>query len=415
MSPSRLAPSPVPSPIRPEAESAPESGIVEVANYGRGRPGLIPLWVGEGDAPTPALVVDAAARALRDGETFYTWQRGIPELRAALAAYHERLHGRPFSPDGFSVTVGGMHALQIAIRIVAGSGDAVLIPTPAWPNFAGAIGVAGAVPVPVPMIAADGGWILDLDRLRAAITPTTRAIVVNSPSNPTGWTARKAELAAILDIARRHGLWIVADEIYQRFVHDPDLVERSGRTASFHDVMEADDRVLFVGTFSKNWAMTGWRVGWIEAPPRLGPIIENLVQYSTSGVPTFIQRGAIAALEGGEEIVAGQVALARQNRDVLCAALRATNVVELIPPPGAFYAFFRVDGVTDTRRLALDIVDSANVGLAPGSAFGPGGADHVRLCFLRNPDSLAEAARRLASVLPGLAGRDVASGPGRTA
>ena len=388
--------------IRHEAELAPESGIVEVANYGRGRPGLIPLWVGEGDKPTPAFISQAAARSIADGETFYTWQRGIPELRAALAAYHERLHGRPFDVDAFSVTVGGMHALQIAVRIVAGHGDEVVIPTPAWPNFAGAIGVAGAHAVAVPMEPGDAGWFLDLDRLAAAITPRTRAIVVNSPANPTGWTARRSELEFILNLARRHDLWIIADEIYQRFVHEPELVERNNRTASFHDIMSDGDRILFVGTFSKNWSMTGWRIGWLEAPPRLGPIIENLVQYSTSGVAAFLQRGAVAALDGGDAHIAEQVALARGNRDALCAALRATNVVRLAPPPGAFYAFFKVDGLSDTRRLAMSLVDSANVGLAPGSAFGPGGADHLRLCFLRDRAGIEEAAARLARVLPSM-------------
>ncbi|HVL71184.1 MAG TPA: aminotransferase class I/II-fold pyridoxal phosphate-dependent enzyme, partial [Beijerinckiaceae bacterium] len=211
------------APIRAEAANAPESGIVEVANYGRGRPGLIPLWVGEGDLPTPSFVCDAAARSLSAGETFYTWQRGVPELRAAIAAYLSRLYGGPYDPERFFVTVGGMHALQIAVRIVAGAGDEVLIPTPAWPNFAGAITVAGARPVSVPMDFGQGGWSLDLDRLAAAVTPRTRAIAVNSPANPTGWTASRETLAAILELARAHGLWIVADEIYGRFVFDEGL------------------------------------------------------------------------------------------------------------------------------------------------------------------------------------------------
>ena len=139
------------SPLRPEAENAPASGIVEVANYGRLKPGMIPLWVGEGDLPTPAFICEAATRTLLEGETFYTWQRGIPDLRQALARYHERLYGRPSDPERFFVTIGGMHAAQIAVRMVAGGGDEVLIPTPAWPNFAGAIAVAGARAAPVPM------------------------------------------------------------------------------------------------------------------------------------------------------------------------------------------------------------------------------------------------------------------------
>ncbi|WP_171216362.1 pyridoxal phosphate-dependent aminotransferase [Enterovirga aerilata] len=394
--------------IRPEVERMPESGIVEVANYGRGRDGLIPLWIGEGHRPTPAFIAEAASRALAAGETFYTWQRGIPELREAIARYTGRLFGRAFDPERFYVTVGGMHALQMAMRIVSGPGDEVIVPTPAWPNFEAAVGVNGARAVALPMIPGPDGWVLDLGRLEAAITPRTRALVINSPSNPTGWTASRDDLVRILHLARRHGLWIVADEIYQRFVWDPGLGAETGRTPSFHDVMEEDERILFLQTFSKNWAMTGWRIGWLEAPPELGPVIENLVQYTTSGVPAFLQRAAVVALEEGEGLVEEHIALARHNRQIVCEGLRATNVVELPSPPGAFYAFFGVDGVSDTRRLALDLIDHANVGLAPGTAFGAGGAAYLRLCFLRDTAVLEEAIGRLAAALPRLASRRAA-------
>ena len=339
----------------------------------------------------------------RRARTFYTWQRGIPELREALARYHARLFGGIFDPDRFCVTVGGMHAAQIAIRIVAGSGDEVLIPTPCWPNFDGAVTVAGAAPISVPMGVGAQGWTLDIDRLARAVTGRPRAMVINSPANPTGWTADHDDLRAILALARRHGLWIVADEIYGRFVHDPHLVAGPGRAPSFRDVMDDDDRIMFVQTFSKNWAMTGWRIGWLEAPTALGPVIENLVQYSTSGVAAFVQRAAVTALDEGEPLVADQVARARKGRSIVCDGLGALNVVDLPPPPGAFYAFFSVRGITDTRRLALDLIERANVGLAPGTAFGAGGAGHLRLCFLRKPEDLEEAVSRLKAVLPDLA------------
>jgi aspartate/methionine/tyrosine aminotransferase len=391
-----------PFPIRPEAAEAPTSGIVEVFTYGRGREGMIPLYVGEGDLPTPAFVIEAAQRSLAAGETFYTWQRGIPELREAIARYHVRVWGKAVPAERFTVTVGGMHATQMAMRMVAGTGDEVLVPSPAWPNFDGAARVTGAIPRPVPLTVGPSGWRLDPERLEAAVTPRTRAMLINTPANPTGWTATREELAGILAVARRHGLWIIADEIYARFVHDPALVA-AGRSPSFRDVMEPEDRVMFVQTFSKNWAMTGWRVGWLETPPELGQVVENLVQYSTSGVAAFLQRGAVAALEQGEELVAEQIARARRGRDIVCAGLAATNVVDLPPPPAAFYAFFRVLGRPDTRRLALELVDRAAVGLAPGSAFGPGGEAHLRLCFLRDPGQLEEAVARLARVLPDVA------------
>jgi aspartate/methionine/tyrosine aminotransferase len=397
----------LPFPIRPEAGEAPSSGIVEVFSYARGREGLIPLYVGEGDLSTPPFVVEAAQRSLASGETFYTYQRGIPELREAIARYHRHVWGVDVAPDRFTVTVGGMHATQMAMRMVAGTGDEVLIPSPAWPNFDGAARVAGALPVAVPLEIGPAGWRLNLERLAAAVTPATRAMLINTPANPTGWTASREDLSGILAIARRHGLWIVADEIYARFTHDPAYVQ-AGRTPSFRDVMEPGDRVMFVQTFSKMWAMTGWRIGWLETPAELGPVVENLVQYSTSGVPTFVQRAAVVALDEGEALAQDQIARARRGRQIVCEGLAATNVVDLPPPPAAFYAFFRVLGRPDTRRLALDLVDRAGIGLAPGSAFGEGGGAHLRLCFLRDPAQLEEAVARLARVIPELARAEAA-------
>jgi aspartate/methionine/tyrosine aminotransferase len=379
--------------LRDEARDAPESGIVEVFNYGRTRPGLIPLWAGEGDLPTPDFIADAAVASLRKGETFYTYQRGLPELREALARYHARTYARPFASERFLVTGSGMQAIQIAVRMAGGIGDEVIVPTPSWPNIIAAIGITGATPKPVAMRFGNAGWVFDLDRLFDSVGPKTRAIFINSPCNPTGWTATRAELAAILDFARTRGLWIIADEVYHRFYY------ASARSPSFYDVAEPDDRVLFVNTFSKNWAMTGWRIGWISAPPALGQVIENLVQYSTSGVAAFMQRAAVVALDHGDDFIALQVNRARQGRDIVCEGLRATGRVRFAPPAGAFYLFFAVDGEADTRKLGFRLIDEANIGIAPGDAFGEAGRGFMRLCFARSPDQMEEATRRLVAWL----------------
>ncbi|MCG7508889.1 pyridoxal phosphate-dependent aminotransferase [Mesorhizobium retamae] len=380
--------------LRAEARAAPESGIVAVMNHGRGRDGMIPLWAGEGDLPTPAFIADAASRALAGGETFYTWQKGIPEVRQALARYYERHFNKTFAPEEFILTGSGMHAIQLALDAVAGKGDEVIYLSPAWPNFAAAAGISGAVPVPVVLdltgIAGSWGWSCDVEKIAASITPRTRAIFVNTPSNPTGWTADRETLQAILELARARGLWIIADEIYALFHYD------GGRAPSFIDIMRDDDRILFVNSFSKNWSMTGWRVGWIKTHPSLQQVFENLIQYSTSGVAQFMQRGAVAALDEGDAFVARQVAHARQARDLVCGILGQTGKVRFAVPPGAFYLFFSIDGVNDSRAAAFDIVDHANVGLAPGTAFGAGGEKFLRLCFLRRLDQLEEAAIRIA-------------------
>ena len=373
-------------------EAAP-SGIVEVFDYGRGRQGLIPLWVGEGDMPPPAAVSEAAKASIDRGETFYTAQGGIPALREAIAAYMTRVYGAApgggaFRPESFFATIGGMHAIEIATRLTLGPGDEALIPSPAWPNFVGAIETSGARAVPVPL-GRRGRWSLDTERLAAAVTPATRAIFLNSPANPTGFIATREEIAATLDLARRRGLWIVADEIYGRLTYD------GARAPSFHDVMAPDDKILFVQTLSKNWAMTGFRVGWLEAPAALGPVIENLVQFTSSGVPVFTQRAAIAALDEGEAFLAAQIERCRRSRDILCEGLLATGRVQFFEPEAAFYLFFAVDGFADSRALALRLIDEAGVGAAPGSAFGPGGEGHLRLCFARDPAQIAEATRRI--------------------
>ncbi len=378
--------------LHPQARAPLESGIVEIASYGRGRQGLIPLWVGEGDLPTPDFIVSAAKASLDRGETFYTWQRGIPELREALARYMRRVYGGDFSPENFFVTIGGMQAVDIAFRLVAGPGDEVITPTPAWPNTAGVIAMLGATCVSVPLD--DGArWSLDIERMARAVTPATRAIAFNSPANPTGYVATRDELAALLNLARRHDLWIVADEIYGRLTYNGE------RAPSFHDIMAADDKILFVQTLSKNWAMTGWRIGWLEAPPALGPAIENLIQHMSSGVPSFSQWGAIAALDEGEAFLASQIAQMRRNRDRMTQVLSATGRVRFAMPEAAFYLFCAIEGHADSRALALRLVDEAGVGVAPGSAFGKGGEGFIRLCFARSSGDIDEAARRLAQWL----------------
>jgi aspartate/methionine/tyrosine aminotransferase len=375
--------------LSPRALAAPESGIVEVVNYARGRDGLIPLWAGEGDLPTPDFINRAAMAALSAGETFYTWQRGIPELRQALAGYYARHFDASLPSEHFYVTGSGMQAIQLAVQAITSPGDEMIYLTPAWPNISAALEISGARSVGVPLRFENSKWSVDLDRLEAAITPRTKGIFVNTPSNPTGWTATREDLADILSFARKHGLWIMADEIYALYYYG------GGRAPSFLDVKEADDRIMFVNSFSKNWSMTGWRVGWIVAPPEIGQVLENLIQYSTSGVAQFLQKGAVAALNDGDDFVRSNIQRATQSRDILCDALIATNRVETLKPDGALYAFLKVDGITDSRQAALDIVDKTGVGLAPGTAFGAGGELFLRACFLRDPAQVADAAGRL--------------------
>ena len=383
--------------LSPEARFAPESGIVEVVNAAREQENLIPLWVGEGDLPTPAFICSAAKASLDAGETFYTYQRGIPELRQSLAAYHSSVYAKPFESGRFFVTGSGMQAIQLAVTCVASAGDEVIVPTPAWPNMAAAVQIRGAKAVSVPMTFTPAGWHLDLNRVISALSPKTRAIFLNSPCNPSGWVAGKDILKAVLDFARSRGLWIVADEIYGRFYYG-----EGPQAPSFHDIADPEDPILFVNTMSKNWAMTGWRIGWILAPDSLGQVMENLIQYSTSGVPVFSQRAAVVALQDGEAFLADQIDRARAGRRIVLDGLSTIDRARFSAPEGAFYLFLGIDGVTDTRRFALDLVSATGVGLAPGTAFGSGGEGFLRLCFARRPDHLEEAVHRISSHLKAL-------------
>ncbi len=380
--------------LRAQATTLDDSDIVGIMNVARTKADIVPLWVGEGDLPTPQFIIDAATKSLADGETFYTWQRGIPDLREALAAYHARHFDIAHDPSRFFVTGSGMQAIQLALQALAGQGDEVVMTTPCWPNIHAASHVAGATPVHVELDFSENGWSLDMDRLAGAITEKTRAIFLNTPSNPTGWTASEDDLRAVLALAKERGIWIIADEVYHRFVYDRTRFPK-GRAPSFYDVAEADDPVIYVNTFSKNWAMTGWRAGWISAPPAFGQVFENLIQYSTSGVAPFMQRAAATALNDGEDFVRFQVERAGRNRDTLCDALVATGRVRLARPDGAFYLFFQIDGMEDSKKVAMRLIEEANVGLAPGTGFYTGGKPFLRLCFMRDPAQIVEGTKRI--------------------
>ena len=370
------------------------SRIAEISALGMGDPDVIPLWYGEGDLPTPEFIGAAANEAIRAGHTFYTYKAGLPELRQTLADYLSGLYGRPIGAERVAATSSGMTALMLVSQALIDAGDNLVIVAPVWPNIAAAVSIMGGEPRlvsldPLP----EGGWRLDPERLFAACDARTRGIFVNSPSNPTGWVISAEEIAVLLDFARRRGLWLIADEVYARIVY-------GNRAApSFLAQAEPEDRVIAVNSFSKNWAMTGWRLGWMAMPADLLPTIEKLIEFNTSGSPTFLQHAGIVAVREGEAFIQSFVARCRAARDVAIDTLRSYRRVEIVRPQGAFYAFPRVDGVTDSLAFAKQLLQQTKVGLAPGSAFGPMGEGYLRLCFARDPAQIAEAVERLRPLL----------------
>ena len=373
------------------------SEIREVANAGLGDPDILAFWFGEPDEVTPAYIRDAAVASINAGETFYTQNFGIPELRDSIATYVSRLH-RPIASSKVAVTASGMSALMLTIEALVEPGDRVVCVTPLLPNLTEIPKILGADVVRVALEFGRTGWTLDVERLLSALTPGTRAVMINSPNNPTGWTIPREEQQTILEHCRRHGIWIVADDVYERLYYT--TAEKDMTCApSFLDLADPDERLVSVNSFSKAWLMTGWRLGWIAAPPALMPDLGKLIEYNTSCSPVFVQRAGVVAIRDGEPTVLHTLERFRAARDFLVAELSRIEGVHAALPPGAMYVFFRVDGVTDSLAFCKRLVREAQLGLAPGSAFGPEGQGFVRWCFAAGQDRLAEGVRRLEAFL----------------
>jgi aspartate/methionine/tyrosine aminotransferase len=378
---------------RPSVEALRASRIREVANAALDMPDVLPFWFGESDQSTPQFICDAASTALRLGHTFYTHNLGLGALRDALAHYVTGLHGAT-SAAQIAVTSSGVNALMLAAQLLVDSGDRVVAVTPLWPNLVEIPKILGAHVETVALTHGADGWTLDVDALLAALTPQTKMLLVNSPNNPTGWVMTRAQQSRVLEHCRARGIWIVADEVYERLYYG------EGATApSFLDLASRDERVLCVNSFSKAWLMTGWRLGWIVAPAALMADLGKLLEYNTSCAPDFVQHAGIAALQGGAELTARVVAELGQAREHLVQGLNSLPGLDVKAPDGAMYVFFRLPGALDSLALCIRLVREARLGLAPGSAFGDEGEGFVRWCYSGKRALLDEGVRRLSSFL----------------
>jgi aspartate/methionine/tyrosine aminotransferase len=377
---------------RPIVQSLGASRIREVANAGMGLDDVLPFWFGEPDEVTPDFIRNALKEALDAGDTFYTHNFGIPPLRESIARYLSRLH-RPLDAGRVAVTSSGVSALMLASQLIVNPGDRVVAVTPLWPNLIEIPKILNADVVQVPLQFGKT-WELDVQRLLDALTPGTRAVFINSPNNPTGWVISKEQQEVILAHCRKHGIWIMADDVYERLVYDGEPGVASC-APSFLDIAGPDDRVVSTNSFSKSWLMTGWRLGWIVAPEPLMADLGKLIEYNTSCAPGFVQRAGIVAVERGDEIITRTVARYQAARDFLYERLNALPGVVSPKPKGAMYLFFRIEGTQDTLALCKRLVREAGLGLAPGNAFGPEGEGYIRWCFAGSLERLDEGVRRL--------------------
>ena len=375
--------------IRKDIFELPFSPIREVARSAVNQEDVVQFWFGEPDVSTPEFIRSAAKLSLDLGETFYAPNSGLFPLRETICDYMNRLYETSICPEQVTVSVSGMNALMISAQTLISYGSKVVVVLPCWPNIPAVQHIIGAEVEGVPLKMKEEGWSLDLDHLFDACDNNTSAIIINSPNNPSGWVMNSDEQKAVLEFARKRGIWIISDEVYARISFNSD------HAPSFCEVINDEDLVIIVNSFSKSWAMTGWRLGWITAPATLETQLEKITEYNVAGPPTFIQQGGIIALKEGETFI-------QENNKRYLKALSLfkewTDSQERIGfcvPEAAFYAFFKIRDCNDSLSMAKNILKNYGVGLAPGCAFGPQYDSYLRLCYATSIPKLERGLERL--------------------
>ena len=378
--------------MRQVIQNLEESKIREVANAGMGRSDVLAFWFGESDEVTPDFIRQAAIDSLQRGETFYAHNLGLPELRQEISNYMSARHG-VIGAERIAVASGGVNALMLAVQMLVDAGDEVVAVTPVWPNLTAQPAIMGARLRCVPLAPVNGAWTLDLDVLLAAVTTSTKVLIINAPNNPTGWTLDREAQQRILAHCRKTGTWILADEVYERLYYVPSA---NACAPSFLDLATADERLVVVHSFSKSFLMTGWRLGWLVMPSAMTQHMGKLIEFNTSCASVFTQRAGIVALQRTAEVTPQVVAHLKVCRDTLVPLLQAIPGVEVALPRGGMYAFFKLAGFDDSLTVAKRLVAEAGLGLAPGEAFAPQSRGWLRWCFAsKDPQRLVLGVERL--------------------
>lgn len=384
--------------IASSVAQVPRSRIRELAEIAMSMDGVLRLYFGESNLPTPDYIKQAAIRAMHDGFTFYTENAGLPSTRRALADYYQRIHGIALDPAGeIVITASGVQALNVGIRCALDPGDEAIALTPAWPNGSCNVMLANATVHEIPHPLCAGRYRVDFDALERAVTPRTRLLIYTSPSNPLGWVATEAEQQGLLEFARRHDLWLLADEVYDRLYYSggqlgepaPSILQKATR----------DDAVMVVHSFSKSYCMTGWRLGYLIARRDLAAKATQINEFVVSHAPSFAQKAGETALAQGEPELLRMLERLKQNRDLCREALAGIPGVEVPTPDGAFYLFPRIEGLRDSFAFCRRLLEETRVGIAPGVAFGAGGEGSVRICYAAERSILEPALQRLAGFL----------------
>jgi aminotransferase len=384
-----------PSRISPMAATYPASSIRKMFNLALDFPDAVKLTVGEPDFTTPEHIKAAGIRGIEHDNTRYVANAGIPELRQALARKYSGRWGRGLGPENVMVSFGAMEALTFALDVTVSPGQEVIIPDPSFPNYLGQVHRLGGVAVSVP-VREDNDFKLRAEDVRAAITERTAAVIINSPSNPLGSVMDRAEIERLADLADEHGFTVISDEVYDEMVFD------DAEFTSIAEVRADFDRFLAVGSFSKTYAMTGWRCGFVIGSQDYIAPMSLLQEGLTSSLPGFVQDAAVAAIEGPQSVVETMVDSYAQRRELMVERINAIEGLHLIRPEATFYAFVNVkDWGLNSWELATQLLEKHNLATIPGSAFGPAGEGYLRLTFAVSPDTINEACDRLEAFAAG--------------
>lgn len=395
--------------------------MVVIATIAEQMPGSLKLCYGESDLPTPRFICEAAHQAALAGHTFYTHSAGCIELRQAIADKILALHGVRYTPAEIIATTGATMAIYTAIRACIGAGDNAIIISPAYAVFSNGVVMAGGRPRPVPLARSRDGFHLDLDRVRDAIDSGTRMIIINSPSNPTGWVISEEEQRALMQVADEHDLVLLADEVYERLIYDkpdglspqlpspqiPSVAQNPRVASSFARVETNRDRLIVVNSFSKTYNMTGWRLGWAQASQRTIETMYKAVEFMTSNPAAMVQQAGIVALRDGEPYITELRAQYARRRDQVMRGLAALPGVSLPTPQGAFFAFPSIADLKDSVDFTTRLLHHTGVAVAPGVAFSPDATNHIRICFAASEITITSALDRIRQFLSGPSGTNL--------
>ena len=384
--------------INKEIISLKETEIMEVANFGRKHAfetgeKVYSAWFGEGDTSTNKIIYDKAIDSLVKGKTFYTFQNGMPNLRLEISNYMNEIFKINTKPDNHSVVTGGMMGLRLVCDLILSDNDEVVIVGPVWPNIISSVLLKKSKIKEVSLTLGKKGWNLDFQLLLKSISSSTKMVFINSPGNPTGWVITRDQQNKLLNHVRQTGSWLISDEVYHQIIFNDTVAP------SFLQISLPNDRLIVINSASKSFNMTGWRIGWLTHPVELGEHIAKLVQITTSGVPEFLQNGLLSALHNYKVITNELKLNLIKSRDLMFARLKTWSRVECSVPEAAFYAFFKVKGMSNSLEFAKKLIVETKVGVAPGIAFGASGEGHLRICFAANEGFINTIMDRLEPVL----------------